>query len=399
MTAFDVTPHRSLPNYLVTTKGIDFKKDGTVTAHIETPTRALPVGTLLEGENFSDDSRGICEYHIEVSTSDFENFGEGQERVNIEPTNLDGEVHDGEIAIAIIEYTGSMLFSIDAAENLIKELAKRFDLLTCPLMTEQIDEIDIDDNPENYNRFVENTETFLDAAKRVNTEVSVLGTLPVIPWSRIEEESGLIDLYLKHKVEGFCVDFLDKKPTAKTRVERWISPFTKRLASEGLHRTAMLYAVNANRGSNRSGTPGSPAEDFYAFGLGFDILGGRYYSSRGGWPDDDVIRFRCFDGATFEQLYVALDDLANHLPDNSGFDHRYVLELAEDRAHRPRLQDLLEAEQMALAYKEIMKAVHADLGTEYLRRKAGTLGRIEVAMKTAKDAYNEGSSNPSISAF
>lgn len=399
MPSLEILTYRALPNHLVTVKQAGVKESGSIEPSFETPTRACPMNLLRAGEELTEDIGGVCEYLIRLSSTDFDNLEDSGSRITEELSNVGPDASADEFSVGLIQYSGNSLFSIDAAKRLVQILSTNFDALVCPLMSAQIDGPDLNDNPENYNRFVENTESFLDAVKEFDGEILAFGTLPVVEWNRIEGQNGLMEILLEREVDGFCIDFLDKKPTAKSRIDGWISPFAERLGREGLHRESLLYAVNANRGKNRSESPGSPAEDFYAFGLGFDILGGRYYSAQTSWPADDVVRIRCFDSDSFEQQYVELDRLEAGLPDNTGLDHDYILDTVSDRDQRGRIQDLLEAEQMAIGYSDLRKAVQGNLGPEFIREKPGTIGRVESGMKTAKNTFDEGYSNPSFSNF
>lgn len=392
MTSVDVLSNRTLANFITTSQELKAQDSDSV-KYRDTPARALPIGELVGEEDFLDEARGVNEIHIEVSSNDFSRFEEDPDyRIADEYSNGISRVRENEITVGVIEYTGSTLFSTAAVENFVNSLPEQFDILSTPLMSEQIDSADLDENPENYNQFIENSETYLAAVDNIDADCTIIGTLPVVPWELIEndgEGDGLIDILLLAEVSGFCVDFLDKKPTAQNRVKRWITPFTELLGEEGRHRDSLLYAINAYRGSNRTGSPGSPAEDFYVFGLGFDILGGQYYTAGGGWPPDDVVRFRCFDSETFEQEYIDVRELADELPDNSGFDHDHILGLVDDRGQRQRLEELLEAEQMALGYNDLRRAIDANLGSDYIRDKLEDDQRIEPLFESVKRAYDE----------
>lgn len=392
MAALPIRAHRKLPGFLVTTK-----EAGPEPTSVETPARARPVELFEPDEELLDCAYGFAEVYVEVSTQDLNDLADGSnEDLEQWITDQMAAIRDDEIPVAVVAYSGRGIVNIHGMEALLSILDEHFDVLVGLLMSEQLDSVDLDANPEPYNRFVENTERFLGAAEVAAADAAVLGTIPALSWDRMEE---LFDIQFAEDVDGFCVDFLGKKPTAQRRITRRIAPLMERLGKEQCYRSSLLYAVNAYRGQNRTGTPRSPAEDFFVFGLGFDVLGGRYYFSGSGWSDDDEIRFRWFDSDTYEQEYIPVVDLRDELPEETGFDHQNILDLARDDDDRGRAQVLLEAERMNVAFAKLRDAIHAGRTAEFVSGKAGTLGRIETLMETVQDAYDNGRSSPSVTSY
>lgn len=392
MSALPIRAHRKLPGFLVTTKEI-----GSDPTSVETPARARPVELFEDGEELLDSAYGFAEVHVEVSTQDLNDLADGSnEDLEQWITDQTAAIRDDEIPVAIVAYSGRGIVNIHGIEALVSILDEHFEVLVGLLMSEQLDSVDLDANPEPYDRFVENTERFIGAVEAAAADAGVLGTIPVLSWDRMEE---LFDIQFAEDLDGFCVDFLGKKPTAQRRITRRIAPLMERLGKEQCYRSSLLYAVNAYRGQNRTGTPRSPAEDFFVFGLGFDVLGGRYYFPGSGWSDDDEIRFRWFDSNTYEQEYVPAADLRDELPEETGLDHQNILDLARDDDHRGRAQVLIEAERMNVAFAKLRDAIHAGRTAEYVSGKAGTLGRIETLMETVQDAYDDGRSSPSVTSY
>lgn len=392
MSTLPIHAHRKLPGYLVTTKEV-----GTEPTNVETPARARPVDLFEEGEDLLDSAYGFAEVHIEVSTQDLNDLAEGaNEGLEDSITDKRDPIRKDEIAVAVVEYSGRGIVNLPGMEALVNILDEHFDVLVGLLMSEQLDSVDLDANPESYDRFVENSERFLDAVEAGATDTAVLGTIPVLSWDRMEE---LFEIQFAENIDGFCVDFLGKKPTARRRITRRIAPLLERLGKEQCYRSSLLYAVNAYRGQNRTGTQRSPAEDFFVFGLGIDVLGGRYYFPGTGWSDDEEVQFRWFDSDTYEQEYVLVADLRTVLPEETGFDQQQILDLARDDDNRGRAQVLLEAERMSVAYEELRDAIHTGRTAEYVTEKGGTLGRIETLMETVQDAYDDGRSSPSVTSY
>lgn len=393
MPALPIRAHRKLPGFLVTTKEV-----GPGPTSVETPAKARPVELFEDDEEgLLDPAYGFAEIHVEVSTQDLNDLANGSnEGLEQSITEQKAAIREDEIPVAIVAYSGRGIVNIPGMEALVSILDEHVDVLVGLLMSEQLDSADLDANPETYDRYVENTERFLGAVAAAASDTAVLGTIPVLSRDRMEE---LFDIQYAESVDGFSVDFLDKKPTAKRRINRQIAPLMERLGEKQSLRSSLLYAVNAYRGQNRTGTPRSPAEDFFVFGLGFDVLGGRYYFSRSGYSDDDEIRFRWFDSDTFELEYVPVANLPVELPEDSGLDHQYIMDLAWDDDHRGRAQVLLEAERMSIAYEELRDAIHAGCTAEYVTEKAGTLDRIETRMETVQDAFDDGRSSPSVTSY
>lgn len=393
MTAFTVRAHRKLPEYLVTTKEISVEHRS-----FESPIRAREIDQFEEGEELLDVAYGVSEVYIEVSTQDLHNLADGS-NAEFEKAIADqrAAIRDDELAVAILAYSGHGIVNIKGMEVLVDVLDEHFDVLVGLLMSQQLDAVDdLDANPEPYNRFVENTERLLGSVERVATNLAILGTIPILSRGRMEE---LVDVQIASGVDGFCVDFLDKKPTARQRVTRRIAPLMERLGSEQAYHTSLLYAVNAYRGRNLTGTSRSPAENYFVFGLGFDVLGGRYYFSRGGWGGDDEIQVCWFDSDTYEQEYISVDLLRDELPEQTGLDKDYILEMVHDDDQRGRIQVLLETERMNVAYDELRRAIQDGRTSEFVTEKQGTLDWIENIMVTVQGAYDEGRSSPSVTSY
>lgn len=363
----------------------------------ETPCRSRPVGLFDGEEELLDYAYGFAEVHIEVSSKDLDEFAEGSND-SFKKTFMDQKAairHD-ETSVAVVQYNGRGIVNIRGMECLVESLDQHFDILVGPLMSEQLDSVDLDANPEPYNRFVENTERFLGVVESHANNSAVLGTLPVLSKGRMED---LFEIQLEKNVDGFCIDFLGKKPTARKRIKKQIAPLVYNLGKEQLYRTSLLYAVNAYRGQNRTGTPRSPAENFFAFALGIDVLGDQYYFPRDKRGGDDEVQFRLFDRETYEQEYVLVSSLQSELPERTGLDHQLILDFARDDEQRGRAQVLLEVEQMNVAFNALRDAIHDGCTAEFITEKAGTLGRIETMLEDVQDSYDEGQSNPSVRSY
>lgn len=392
MSHLQIGAHRKLPEFLVTTKEV-----GSASATVQTPSRSRPIAKFEDGEELLDSSYGFAEVHMRVSTQDLKELAEGSKEALVKSINDQKSlIREDEIPFVVIEYTGRGIVNIPGLEVLVQTLDEHFDVIIGLLMSEQLDSTDLDANPEPYNRFIENTERFLGAIKKVATESATLGSIPVLSQERMEE---VFNILLAEDVDGFCLDFLGKKPTARQRINQRIAPLIRRMGRERCYRTSLLYAVNTYRGQNRTGTPRSSAEDFFVFTLGIDVLGDQYYFPRDGWSGEDEIQFRWFDSETYEQEYVPVNNLRSELPKRTGLSHDYIMELARDDEHRGRTQVLLEVEQMNVAYDELREAIQDGRTAEFVTEKAGTIGRIETQMKTIQEAYDDGRSSPPVTSF
>lgn len=392
MTNIAIRAHRTLPDALVTAKEVSVGP-----RRFEAPIRSRPADLFEEGEKLLDTSYGSGECRFEVSTQTLNDLADGRiEDISEAIATKRATVRDDEVAVAVVTYSGRGIVNVAGLNELIGLLAGKFDVIAGPLMSEQLDSVELDDNPEPFNRFVENTERFLGAVERTGADGAVLGIVPVLSQERMDE---LVDMHLQADVDGFCLDFLDKKPTARDRVRGCVVPFMERLGRERRYRSSLIYAVNAYRGQNRTGTPRSPAEDFFAFGLGIDVLGGRHYFPRKGWSDNDEVEFRWFDSDTYEQEYLSIAGLRDTLPDRSGFDPADVLDMARDDDHRGRLQVLLGVERMNAAYADLRAAIDDGRTAEFITNKSGTNNRIDAQMQAVHEAYDDGHSSPALTSF
>jgi hypothetical protein len=392
MTETTVRARRTLSDFLVTIKQVDQDPH-----ELETPFRPIPMKLLDSGEEIHEDARGIAEIHIELSSSDFELLAAGKYSILDNLSSQLNTIGEDVLTVAVVEYTGRRLLGTTEIEALVRTVSEEFDIISSLLMSEQLDKSNLDVNPESYDRFVENQERFLGAVDSVEAETPVLGVTPVISRHRIKE---LLEIYIERGVEGICVDFLGKKPTAKNRAKYELAPLMEELGSHQLYRTSIMYALNAYRGNNRSDSDSSPAEDFYAFGLGFDFIGGQYYRPSPTYvPADYEPKFRVFHEESYEQEYVSLDVLSNKLPEQTALETDHIMHLAGGDDNRGRIQTLLEFEQMNLAFNELRTQIQDGCTAEFITEKDGTTENVRSAMETVRTAYDEGASEPSLASF
>jgi hypothetical protein len=89
----------------------------------------------------------------------------------------------------------------------------------------------------------------------------------------------------------------------------------------------------------------------------------------------------------------------DELPERTGLDQDYIMEMVRDDDHRGRIQVLLETERMNVAYDELRDAIQDGRTSEFITEKSGTLDGIENMMATVQDSYDEGRSSPSVTSY
>lgn len=392
MNGLKVNSGRTFRNTLLTAKEIEFADK-----RFHTPIKAVDPTAVEEGEELDSAAREIDEIHIELSTGDIDLLN-STNRISL------AEVHDGIITefegnrtrLATLEFTGRKVYSEEELTTVLNEIASHFDVLGGPYMTEQLDTVELDENITPFIRYCQNIEHFHGAYRRAEEHMVRLGGLPVLSWDRVEK---LLEIHLEYGVDGLSVDFMGKKPTAKSRVGSIISPLMQKLGEDGLHRVSILHAFNAYRGDNRSDGPRSPAEDFYSFGLGFDILGSLRYRPTTYYPaQDGEKRFRLFDRESYEQRYVNVSSLASNLPTHTELDHSGILSSSRND-DLSRVQYLLEVEQMNIALADLRDALGDGKSSDYIMEKEGTSNTLQEQMNRTRESYDEGTSNPSLASF
>lgn len=362
----------------------------------ETPVKANRVDVLQENEAILDEARSVNEVLLEFSSNDLDDIDPSS--VTPEGRSIDDVLEksrEDELCIPIVNYTGRSTITEEQALRLVTFLDEHFEIVGIPLNSKPLNETELDENPGPINRYHESVDRILSVIEELDVESSFFGTIPAISWAFV---SPLLDSYLEHGVDGIVVDFLGKKPTAKSRVRDLISPLMEELGKHRIHRNTLLYAVNAYRGANRGEGDRSPAEDFLAIGLGFDVIGGIYYRARTGWADDEANDFRCFFRSSWEHEFLEIPSLAANLPTRTGFDSNRVQRIAPSDGST-RVEFLLESEQMNLACNDLREAVTEGGTVEYLSEKAGVTDAIQNRFEAAHQAYETGSSNPAIGSF
>ncbi len=388
----EVEEHTTLPDTLLKRKEVDYEY-----GIIETPRKANRVDALGEGERIHETARGVNEAYLEFSASELEDI----DPQSVTPGGkLIEEVlenaREGEFTFPVVQYTGRSRLDEDQAAELVQFLTDNFGIVTVPLKSKQLDEPNLEQNPGPVNRHLESIDRILKVAESSSMDPAIFGTVPAVPWNFIQD---YLEVYMG-SVDGFCIDFLGKKATAKARVRGIISNLMNHLGEHQLHRKSLLYGVNAYRGANRGDGPKSPAEDLLSVGIGIDILGGIYYSARSGWSDDktEVNDVRIFHTESWQHEYVDAPDVPSEISSRSAFDPVEIQKQVK-RGEEDRLEFLYESEQMNLAFADLREAIDDEGGTDFVRSKQGVTDNIKSRMEEARSAYDQGTSNPAVSSF
>lgn len=389
--SIQVEERQTFTDTLCKTKEIDHS-DGLT----DTPVVANRVDALQENEYILDEARSVNEVLLEFSSNDLDDIDPSS--VTPEGRSFDevvDKVGEGELCIPIVNYTGRSRITEERALELVTFLDDHFEIVGIPLNSKPLNETELDENPGPINRYHESVDRILSVVEEAGVDSSFFGTIPAVSWDFV---APILDTYIEHGVDGIVVDFLGKKPTAKSRVRDLISPLMEELGKHSIHRNTLLYAVNAYRGANRGGGDRSPAEDFLAFGLGFDVLGGKYYRAQTGWSDDGANDFRCFHKSSWEHEFLEIGTLPAKLPSRTGFDPNRIQRIAPSDGST-RVEFLLESEQMNLACNDLREVLVEGGTVEYLYEREGVTDGIRDRFESVREAYDAGTSNPAIGSF
>lgn len=391
MTELKVEPKSASENYLY-----NLKKVTVGEKTVQAPIKTVPLPELETTETILSNARGINEFYLSTSEQEIKEARTGAS------TDFD-ELYDNltkarpeEINLIVVNIEGDNLLDRGNLQFLAEYLNNYSNFVICPLMSQMCDNINAENGTqsESFNRYLENMTTFLDVISEVGVDKPVLGTLPAVSKNVVLE---LFDEYAKEDIEAFCFDFMGKKITARERISSLICPLMKEFGQRQLHRNSLWYAINAYRGKS-NGEDEWVAEDFFSFGVGFDILGGIYeypYPDDFHFPTDN--NFRIFRRNEYQYEYADIPNLHATLPSKTGLNKSRVEKLA--RQEQGRLQSILKSEQMNLALNTLREAIRDDRIQTLLESKKGTTNAVQRRLTKVKDSFDEGRTNPKLGSF
>ena len=367
---------------------------------VDTPTVAIDIKKTREHEAVRDDARGVNELHRSVNGKALTQSlrGDGDAIV----TDLQrgyNKTRDDELTVAFVSYQPTTPISEAEAKYLCEEAIGPFsDIMTVPLMPELAQTVDADNGTSDpaFRAYVESVKTFLEVASRSAPDMPVMGVIPILGHDYTRE---LMDLYGREQIRAFCLDFNRTQITANAKVDI-IRPMMSSIARRGIEESVLFYGINLAPGDRDESLGGRPAADFAGVGMGLDIIGGSHVSPRmppSAFEDaeaesgGDTIIFRLFEKDEWMYHDIPLDELPEAFPEDSSLDAEHVV----DRCRRSpkntlnRLQKIVNAEQKALAAKELHPEIEDGDLIEHLSVKRGVTVSTTTSFQEVRGDFEE----------
>jgi hypothetical protein len=383
----------------------------TDTKTIDTPAKAVPVARARASESFADGSRRTVELYAEVNTRKLEQARRGDGTSILTRLNADAP-RDEEMVFAFVSYEEGHVMSPKEARQIAEAVAETGDIVTVPLQPELKRAIESENGLGDpaFQSYRDGVETYLQTVEEQLGDILMMGTVPMLDHVYVED---LLELYLGYDIEHFGINFDRHRATANRQVSELV-PIARYFGRRGLEEETLLYGINLTPQEREIEDGISPAANFAAVGLGFDVIGESHVSPPGDpskWesPPDEVkieeaedpeIEFELFvrDELTFREF--PLSELLDHWPEDSGIEIDRAIERARasDQARR-RVERLVNAEQMALAMGDLREALDGGDVIEYLAEKEGVTPEVLNAFQTVRDALDAGREQTDLADF
>ena len=348
---------------------------------VDTPTVAIDIKKTRKHESVQENARGVNELHRSVNGQTLTKALRGDDDAIVKDLQRGyNKTREDELTIAFISYKPTTPLSEAEARYLCDVIASFSDVVTIPLMPELAQTVDSDNGTSDpaFRSYVESVKTFLEVAGRSTPEMPIMGVIPILGHQYTTE---LMDLYGRKQVRAFCLDFNRTRITAKAKVDI-IRPMMSAIARRGIEESVLFYGINLAPGDRDESLGGRPAADFAGVGMGLDIIGGSHVSPRmppsafedaEGESGEDTITFRLFDKDEWMYHDIPLDELPEAFPEDSSLDAEHVVKRCRRSPKNAlnRLQKIVNAEQKALAAKELYPEIEGGNLIDHLSGKEG----------------------------
>lgn len=355
---------------------------------VNTPFAAQPLDRWTEDDIPLDSVRGFNEIYRQVPTDYFDS-----ER------DLENEI-ERTVEKAAPNSVNCIFFSITGEEAISKELLKELARLqkkysvffAVPFRPKIVDAINSDEREIDieayFNRYESMVFDYLDVVSNLESDKSVMGSIPVLPWGRTR---SLTQNYLKQGISALCVNFNGRSPLVQpAQIDHILAPLQAEIEYHGWHRDGFLYAINADRGRRAS------AADFLSLATGFDAIGGYHTSPRGDeeffkkLQEQDTSPFRIFRRSHYIYNDVPPSEVSGAFPDHTNLDADRAQQLSED-GNATGIRKVLRGEQMGLAANKLRNEINTGNAGQHIRSKIGVDGHVVNALDTIVDEFESDS--------
>jgi hypothetical protein len=379
---------------------------------IETPATAIEIRRIREKEPVDPSARGVNELHRRVSGEDLTNGRRGSSSAIVDHYQRGcKKAREDELTLAFASYDETGELPLADAAYLVDVLDTFSDIITVPLMPRTAGSVD----PETYDGirdpayqdYRNSVESVLEAVEKRAPDTPIMGTIPMLGWEYIEH---LMDIYARHDIRAFCLNFNRRKITAERQVSI-IRPFMQSISTRDIEDNILVYGINPDPTGTRDDALGfRPATDFASFGVGVDIVGGTHVSPKmpssvfeemGGDEEETEQTFRMFDRRDGCYRDVPLSDLPEVFPEDSALDGAQVAQRCREMSATTlnRLQKILNAEQKSFAAADVRSALTDDSAFEQMKSKTGIPPETIRSFEKVRDGFDDGRNQAGLSDF
>jgi len=368
---------------------------------INTPAVATLPDKARADEEYHPDAHGVSELYARASGAvlgEIVDDPKGEKlHDRLQPTHEEAKAGP---SIALVEYTESTALTQSYARAIIQSAALVADVLAVPLLPEITNQVNTEQGTEadSWDRLVNSIKTYLGEADGLNVDKPVMGLLPNLGDPFV---SDLMELYSNYGVNGYVVDFDKRSPTAENQVQN-INAMMRDVAERGNEDNTVFYAVNPSKGSSR-GRSDTAAADITAVGLGFDLIGRRHRSlnvPKDVLENDGEKTFQLFVRDQWTYNDIPLSDLPNRFPTRSRFNGEVVAQEIENSENQKyRLQAMVNAEQQAIASRELRTAPEGDNSSLLFQSKSGVTEQAQSRISRIKDEFDYAQAQSSLEDF
>lgn len=365
---------------------------------VQTPAKALPVKHAIDDRGFSHAARGVAEIYQEVDAGKLRELGEDETPGWLNTLSRKvGKASEDDLVCVFLAFKETRAITPLEARQLVQVVATFSDVLTVPLQPRLVREMLRDEEDREFETpfqaYRTGIERVLMEAAESESEKPVMGTLPPTGFSRTER---LLRLYDDHDVEAFCLNFAGRRVTAARQVTR-LRPLIEHIGQRRLHEDVILYGINIDATGPKGALGFRPAMNFAPAGMGFDIIGedhtGLSVSPEVMGGEDDPMMdedfVRLFDREAIALVEVPLDELEEFWPEETGISPDEYR--AGSTGVRRRIRKLVNAEQLALALRDLREAIDADEDVfEYLRDRVGVTPEMRETFQEMRASFENG---------
>lgn len=374
---------------------------------LTTPAKPSPAERLTGDESIDEAALEAVELYTQIDTG---LLREARRDPGVSIVDRFGanRVPDTAMVFPFVSFQDGHTISEGEAEQIADAIMAVGDFATLPLQPELADAVEPSEGLSDaaYQSYRVGAERSLKAIEAHPKNLSKMAVLPKLGWAYLED---LLDLYAEYDVETFCLN-LDRRRITAARQVGVLRPLSRYFVERDMHEETLIYGINLDPRDRELIAGVYPAANVAAFGLGIDIVGETHVPPRGPpemfEPEEGEVQeelpqtFTLFRKEEWTAERIALEDLADEWPSDSSFDVDRALERARaGGAAKSRVEALVNAEQMALAARELREELLEGDVLAYIESKDGITEAVVEAFRQVRESFDDAQDQSGLSDF